>query len=102
MHTYINPKITIVEPVKNRNYGYYTVLEKDNTNVLKIKSKSASGRKRGVVGEILRDGSIKASDDVMKYMTKEVKQKIKMVVELIYTSNSTDLKIKNGLVTLVR
>lgn len=102
MNTFINPEITIIKAKKNRNLGYYTELEKNNSDTLKIKSKSFSGRKRGQVGEILRDGSIRAPKEVTDLITPKIRKQIKMVIDLIYVSDTSKPTMKGKLVNYIR
>lgn len=97
MSTFINPTVVIIEPIKCKNFGYFTVIEKDNPNELRIRAKSASGKSRGVVGKIYNDGQISTTDKkVIKFITPSVKQKIDLVLELVYKSGNPSMN-KNGL-----
>lgn len=94
MQTFIKPTITIREPKRNQT-GIYVEFEKKNygkeTNInsLKIKTKSISGKKRGVVGEIDREGTIRLFNDKVNYLiTTEVRKKIKTITDFIYHSTS--------------
>lgn len=102
MKLFINSKITIVEPKKNKHYGYYTLLEKSDPSVLKIKSKSASGRQRGTVGEIYRDGKINVNDNrVLKFITPDLKKRINFAVDILLTMKG-NMTVSKGLVNFQR
>lgn len=81
----INTKIEFIKPSEGRHYGYYAMVEKQNPNCLLIRAISASGRKRGIVGKILKGGHIITDDEIMlKYITNDVKKKIDATLDLIY------------------
>mgnify|MGYP003577076156 CR=1 FL=1 len=82
----INPVITIAKAKKNKNYGLYTKLTPDNS-AIEIRAVSHSGRKRGVVGKISKDGFIDAENNVKKHITPTIRQKIDFVVDLILNNN---------------
>ena len=100
MKLLINTRITIVKPVKNKNFGYYTTFEKKKPDVLSIKVISASGRKRGAVGEITRDGRIETDQEVFKFITSQTREKINLVLDLVFGVSRTNncSLIKKGIV----
>lgn len=87
--TLINSKITITKPCKNKQMGYYAIVEKQNPEVLKIKAVSANGRGRGYVGTILKDGEIQTSREVGQFLTPAIRAKINLTLDLIFGRTRT-------------
>ena len=100
MNTFINPKVTIKEPIKNKSFGYFTAIDKKDKTILKIKSKSSSGTPRGVVGFITKDGEVKADPQIQALITSEVRQKIGFVLDMAFGAKreSFEFKVERGLV----
>ena len=101
MATLIIPKITILEPKKGKQ-GYCAIIEKNNTNIIKIKAKTVDGRNRGEVGQILRDGTIQLTNTkVHTFINKEIRSKIDFVLDMAYGKNRfNNCTLKSGLIKL--
>jgi hypothetical protein len=92
MNTYIKTKVVIVEAIKNKQMGYFTIVEKDQPNVLKIKAVSANGRGRGVVGIITKNGNMSFDDgkkehEIRCLITPQIQKKINFVLRMMFSSN---------------
>jgi hypothetical protein len=99
----INPNITIQEPKRNKQWGYYVTPSEDNTG-LKIKAKSSNGRSRGFVGTIHADGFIVADKKVHKSITPTIRQKIDFVLDLAFGSkrDAPCFDVRIGMIELVK
>ena len=52
---------------------------------MKIKAISASGRKRGNIDQITKDGNIEVKDEkFFKFVTPQIRKKIELALDLIY------------------
>ena len=103
MSTLIRTTIVVNQPIKRKCFGYTISLNKNNTNQLIIKARSANGRGRGNVGFIYKDGTISLVEaykpHVEPFLTKEIKDKVSLTLDLIYGKNrDKELAISNGLV----
>jgi hypothetical protein len=93
MKVLINPTIVISNPIKNKQLGYTATIDKKNSNFLSIKCKSFSGRKRGTVAQITKDGDIiivqpELTNSLLYFLEmKNIKSKLDLTLDLIYGKN---------------
>ncbi len=87
MKVLIDPKITISQPVRNKQYGFKIFLSKKDREQLTIKAFSHCGKSRGDIGKIVRTGEIiklnKAKVD-LPVITEAVRMKIDILLDLMY------------------
>lgn len=87
MSTFINTKITIKKPIKNKSIGYVAFLAKDEKHQLTVKAISENGKSRGIVGYITRGGSFITHSKYTKevpIITPSIKSRIDIVLDLIF------------------
>lgn len=102
MNLLVKTDIVIVEPLKNKHFGYSVSMSAQNPDLIEIKKKSHCGRNRGVAGMITKEGEIKSTDKKLnKFITPEIRSKINFLVELAFGKDGKKVcKFKNGLIHL--
>lgn len=102
MNLLVKTDIVIVEPIKNKHFGYKVTMSAKNPDLIEIKAKSHSGQNRGIAGIITKDGEIKSTDKKLNtFITPEVRNKINFLVELAFGKDGKKVcNFKNGLIHL--
>jgi len=101
MSTWINPKIILNKPIKNKCLCYYITLDKKETDKLVIKAKNYTGRGKGYAGTISKHGYWSLKEEHKQQLLpllskKEVKSKIEMILDLIYGPKRDKICILNS------
>lgn len=94
MATFVNTKIIISKPIKQKSFGFYITIRKKDVNNLTIKAHDYKGRDKGIAGKIDRLGYISFNKRLMKMVqplinTKEVRGKIDLTLDLVYGVDRT-------------
>lgn len=85
---YINPTITLTEPIAKKQLGYMINFDPKQPDKLLIKCRNAKGRGLGIVGTVDLEGNISTTNKtVWKYITTQVKTKIAFAVDAIKNNN---------------